>query len=116
MEKRASQRKTLFHAAAQLADDRLRFVREVDALQHRPGRTLRIGDSVEPGVENEVLVCGEVGVEKTVVGHEAERTAAQLTSRFPAFRLANWNFFNMFQSPEDRREFHDLMSATGLPE
>ena len=47
---------------------------------------------------------------------DAERTAAQLATRFPAFRLTNWNFFNLFQSPEDRRRLHELMHAAGLPE
>jgi adenylate cyclase len=47
---------------------------------------------------------------------DAERVATQLTTRFPAFRLENWNFFKLLQSPEDRRRIYDLMRAAGLPE
>jgi Tfp pilus assembly protein PilF len=47
---------------------------------------------------------------------DAELTATQLTTRFPAFRLENWNFLKLLQSSEDRRRIHDLMCAAGLPE
>ncbi|MCK5275803.1 MAG: tetratricopeptide repeat protein, partial [Alphaproteobacteria bacterium] len=47
---------------------------------------------------------------------EAGRELARLAARFPAFRLGNWNFFNLIQSPEDRRRIHDLMVDAGVPE
>ncbi|MBE9556530.1 MAG: tetratricopeptide repeat protein [Proteobacteria bacterium] len=47
---------------------------------------------------------------------EAGRELARLAARFPAFRLENWNFFNLIQSPEDRRRIHDLMVDAGVPE
>ncbi len=47
---------------------------------------------------------------------DAGRAAAQLATRFPAFRLENWNFFNLLKSPEDRQRIRDLMRAAGLPE
>jgi adenylate cyclase len=47
---------------------------------------------------------------------EAERMVVQLATRFPAFRLKNWNFFKLIQSPDDRRRLHDLMRAAGVPE
>jgi Tfp pilus assembly protein PilF len=47
---------------------------------------------------------------------DAKRAAAQLTTRFPEFRLNTWNFFKLLQSPEDRRRLHDLMGDAGLPE
>jgi adenylate cyclase len=47
---------------------------------------------------------------------DAERAAAQLATRFPAFRLADWNFLKLLESPDDRRRIHDLMRAAGLPE
>lgn len=47
---------------------------------------------------------------------DAGRAAEQLATRFPAFRLENWNFFKLLRSPEDRRRIHDLMRAAGLPE
>jgi TolB-like protein/Tfp pilus assembly protein PilF len=47
---------------------------------------------------------------------DAGRAAAQLATRFPAFRLENWNFFKLIRSPEDRRRIHDLMRAAGLPQ
>jgi tetratricopeptide (TPR) repeat protein len=37
-------------------------------------------------------------------------------SRFPAFRLDNWNFFKLLHSPEERQRVHDLMVAAGVPE
>jgi tetratricopeptide (TPR) repeat protein len=46
----------------------------------------------------------------------AERAVAQLATRFPDFRLKNWNFFKLIQSPEERRRIHDLMRAAGVPE
>jgi TolB-like protein/class 3 adenylate cyclase len=49
-------------------------------------------------------------------GDDARRIVAQLATRFPAFRLKSWNFLELFQSPEDRRRMHDLMSAADLPE
>jgi tetratricopeptide (TPR) repeat protein len=48
--------------------------------------------------------------------NDAERVAAQLAARFPAFRLENWNFFKLLRRPEDCRRLHDLMRAAGLPE
>jgi adenylate cyclase len=50
------------------------------------------------------------------VRDEAGRVLAQLAARFPAFRLGNWNFFNLIQSPEDRRRIRDLMVDAGVPE
>jgi hypothetical protein len=47
---------------------------------------------------------------------DAERTAVQLTTRFPAFRLGTWNFFKLLKLPEDRQRLHDLMRAAGIPE
>jgi tetratricopeptide (TPR) repeat protein len=47
---------------------------------------------------------------------DAGRMVAQLATRFPAFRLENWNFFNLIQSPEERRRIYSLMLDTGLPE
>ena len=47
---------------------------------------------------------------------DAERAAAQLTTRFPAFRLADWNFLKLLKSPDDRRRIHDLMRAAGVPD
>ena len=47
---------------------------------------------------------------------DAERTATQITARYPAFRLENSNFFNLLKSPEDRQRIYDLMRAAGLPE
>jgi hypothetical protein len=47
---------------------------------------------------------------------DAERTAAQIVARYPAFRLEKSNFFNLLRSDDDRRRIHDLMRAAGLPE
>jgi len=47
---------------------------------------------------------------------DAGRAAAKLATRFPAFRLENWNFFKLLRFPDDRQRIHDLMRAAGLPE
>ena len=47
---------------------------------------------------------------------DAAHAAADLAARFPAFRLANWNFPHLLKSPDDRRRIHDLMRAAGVPE
>ena len=47
---------------------------------------------------------------------DAGRAAARLATRFPAFRLENWNFFKLLRFPDDRQRIHDLMRAAGLPE
>ena len=46
---------------------------------------------------------------------DAARAAEQLATRFPAFRLENWNFLKLIRSPEDRQRIYDLMRAAGLP-
>lgn len=46
---------------------------------------------------------------------DAARAAEQLATRFPAFRLENWNFLKLIRLPEDRRRIYDLMRAAGLP-
>lgn len=47
---------------------------------------------------------------------DAERQTELLATRFPAFRLENWNFLKLIRSPEDRRRIRDQMRAAGLPE
>jgi adenylate cyclase len=47
---------------------------------------------------------------------DAKRIAVQLATRFPAFRLGNWNFLELVRSREERRGFCELMRSAGLPE
>ncbi len=47
---------------------------------------------------------------------DAARVVALLESRYPAFRLKNWNFFKLLSSPDESNRIHDLMRAAGLPE
>ena len=47
---------------------------------------------------------------------DAARISSDMATRFPAFRLKNWNFVKLIRSPEDRHRLHDQMRAAGLPE
>ena len=47
---------------------------------------------------------------------DAARVVAQLKTQFPAFGTANWNYFKLIKSPDDRERIQGLMRAAGVPE